>query len=322
MTLSGLQGSSKSEPNQGGIAVENFIATLAYLLIGMGLRRLPSFHRDTGLVLNGFVIHISLPAMVLLRVPQLTFSSDLLILALTPWFMLAVSWALVVAAARLFAWDRPTVGCLLLLAPLANTSFFGVPMVRAFFGDHAIPYALFYDQFGSFLALATYGSLVLALYGTGGVRPTIRAVAKKIVVFPPFLALLCALALHGVSWPPLLKPLLETLAATLVPVVMIAVGFQLTLRLNRAVLGQLSAGLLIKLVCAPLAAVLACRLFGLEGETVRVACLEAGMPPMVAAGALAIMANLSPPLAAAMVGVGVLLSFVTLPLLYQLLHLL
>ena len=302
--------------------MENFVATLAYLLIGMGLRRAPGFHRDTGLVLNAFVIHISLPAMILLRVPKLAFSSDLLILALMPWGMLAVSWALVVAASRLFAWDRPTTGCLLLLAPLANASFFGIPMVRAFFGDHAIPYALFYDQFGSFLALATYGSLILALYGTGAAKPTVTTVVKKIAVFPPFLALLCALLLHGVTFPALAQPLLETLAATLVPVVMIAVGFQLTLRLSRAVLGQLSVGLAIKLVAAPLTAFLACRLLGLGGETVQVAILEAGMPPMVAAGGLAIMVNLSPQLAAAMVGVGVLLSFVTLPLLYQLLQLL
>lgn len=70
---------------------------------------------------------------------------------------------------------------------------------------------------------------------------------------------------------------------------------------------------------APLLALLFCRVFGLNNLPSRVAILESGMPPMVSAGALAIMAGLSPELTAAMVGLGILLSFLTLPLLFQLL---
>lgn len=40
---------------------------------------------------------------------------------------------------------------------------------------------------------------------------------------------------------------------------------------------------------------------------------------MVSAGALAILADLSPPLTTALVGSGIIVSFVTLPLLYQVL---
>lgn len=299
--------------------MDNFIATLVYLLIGMGLRRIPGFHRDTGMVLNAFVIFISMPAMVMLKVPRLTFSADLLILTLMPWGTLALAALLVLAASRLCAWDRATTGCLLLLAPLLNASFLGIPMVRAFFGEQAIPYAVIYDQFGSFIALSTYGFLILAMYGADGSRPTIKTMLCKIVLFPPFVALVCALLLRGIPYPPLAGFILHSLAETLVPVVMVAVGFQLTLRLNRAMLGQLSTGLLIKLVAAPLAGLMACRLLGLDGEVVRVAIVEAGMPPMVAAGAMAMLANLAPRLAAALVGVGVVLSFATLPLLYRLL---
>ncbi|MCI5121744.1 MAG: AEC family transporter, partial [Candidatus Electrothrix sp. AUS4] len=105
----------------------------------------------------------------------------------------------------------------------------------------------------------------------------------------------------------------------LVPLVMIAVGFQLTLKLNKKVVSPLSIGLVIKLLIAPLTALLICKVSGLQGEAVQVAIFEAGMPPMVSAGALAILANLSPALTAALVGIGIILSFATLPLLYQLL---
>ncbi len=197
--------------------------------------------------------------------------------------------------------------------------FLGIPMVKAFFGENAIPFALLYDQLGSFLALATYGSFIIAVYGTEGSKPSLTTVVRKILLFPPFIALVLSFLLRGFAYPTAAVSLLKILASTLVPLVMIAVGFQLKLRLSREVTAQVCIGLSIKLIAAPAAALLLCKMAGLEGEAVNVSIFEAGMPPMVSAGALAILANLSPTLTAALVGIGIVLSFVTLPMLYQLL---
>ncbi len=299
--------------------MENFVVTITFLLIGMAIKRIPDFSNETGKVLNLFVIYLSLPALVLLKIPDLIFSENLLVPALMPWGMLLFSVAMILLMARLLRWDRATTGCLLLLIPLGNTSFLGIPMVQAFFGAQAIPYALLYDQLGSFLALATYGSLILALYGTERTAPTLKDVLKKVVSFPPFIALFLAFGMKSFPYPPIMISLLKILSSTLVPLVMIAVGFQLTLHLEKKVISQLCIGLSIKLIAAPVAALLLCKIVGLEGESVRVSIFEAGMPPMVSAGALAILANLSPALTAALVGAGIVLSFATLPVLYQLL---
>ncbi|MCI5196896.1 MAG: AEC family transporter [Candidatus Electrothrix sp. AW5] len=299
--------------------MENFIVTITFLLIGMLIKRLPNFPDDTGTALNLFVIYISLPALVLLKIPELTFSRELLVPAIMPWIMLLLSSALVLLLSKTLRWDRPTTGCLLLIIPLGNTSFLGIPMVQAFFGEGAVPYALVYDQLGTFLGLATYGSLILALYGTEESKPSIQSTIKKIITFPPFIALILAFALKSFAYPATMITLLKTMSATLIPLVMVAVGFQLTLKLSKDVVSQLSIGLGIKLIIAPLAALFLCNIFGLQGEVVQVSVFEAGMPPMVSAGALAILANLSPALTAALVGIGILLSFATLPALYQLL---
>ncbi|WP_339136623.1 MAG: AEC family transporter [Candidatus Electrothrix sp. GW3-4] len=299
--------------------MDNFIITITFLLIGMLIKRLPNFPDATGNVLNLFVIYISLPALVLLKIPELTFSQELLVPAIMPWTMLLFSAVLILILSKLFHWDRSTTGCLLLIIPLGNTSFLGIPMVKAFFGEGAIPYALIYDQLGSFLALATYGSFILAIYGSGGDKPSIQTAIKKIITFPPFIALILSVACKSFPYPDTMTNLLKTMSATLIPLVMVAVGFQLTLKLSKDVVSQLSIGLGIKLIIAPLVAVFLCKIFGLKGEAVQVSIFEAGMPPMVSAGALAILANLSPALTAALVGIGILLSFATLPLLYQLL---
>jgi len=299
--------------------MEDFVITITFLLIGMALKRIPDFPDETGNVLNLFVIYISLPALVFLKIPELVFSKNLLVPAFMPWGMLLFSCVIILILSRFLKWKRATTGCLLLLIPLGNTSFLGIPMVKAFFGENAIPYALLYDQLGSFLALATYGSLILALYGTGESKPTIKSVVKRVVSFPPFIALVLAFCLRAFPYPPITVGLLKILSSTLVPLVMIAVGFQLTLRLSREVTSQLCIGLSIKLIVAPVAALFLCKIAGLEGEVVQVSIFEAGMPPMVSAGALAILVNLSPALTAALVGIGIVLSFATLPILYQLL---
>ena len=298
--------------------MENFTIILAFLLIGMVLRRVPEFSDETGRILNLFVIYVSLPALVLINIPALDLSQNLLVPVIMPWAMLLLSVGIILALSKILQWRREVTGCFLLLIPLGNTSFLGIPMVEAFFGKELIPYALLYDQFGSFLALAIYGSLILAIYDEQS-QLNVKSVIKKIVLFPPFIALVLAFLLRPYTYPPVAVSLLETLAATLVPVVMIAVGFQLRFRLGREVTSQLGIGLGLKLVVTPLAALLFCKALDLEGDIVRVSIFEAGMPSMISAGALAIMANLSPALAAALVGFGIIFSFVTLPLLHQIL---
>jgi len=299
--------------------MENFIIIVSFLLIGMILRRIKSFPSDTGNVLNAFAIYLAIPAVVLLKIPTLHFSTELWVPAIMPWLMIALTCALVLAFSRLFKWNRSITGALMMVLPLGNTSFLGLPMVKAFFGDQAVPYLLIYDQIGTFLGLATFGTFILAYYGSHGGKPTVKSIGLKVVTFPPFIALLLALALRHITYPGAITRLLEMLAATIVPTVMVAVGFQLKLRLKRSLLSPLSLGLAIKMLLCPLAAILACQLLRLDGEIVKVSIFESAMPPMISAGALAIMAKLEPDLSAALVGFGLLLSFGTLPLLFHLL---
>jgi predicted permease len=297
--------------------MENFFVTTTCLLIGIIIRRIPKFPAETGNVLNLFVIYISLPALILLKIPDLPFDKNILFPAIMPWGMLLFSAALILILSKLLKWNKNTTGCLLLLIPLGNTSFLGVPMVEAFFGPKAVSYAVLYDQLGSFIALATYGSIIIAIYGKGESKPTLKSVFIKIFTFPPFIALICAFLLRAISYPAIALNILKLLSSTLIPVVMIAVGFQLTLSLNKEKISQLTIGLLIKLIIAPLTALLFCTLLGFDGVVVNVSIFESAMPPMVSAGALAILAGLSPKLTAALVGVGILLSFATLPLIFQ-----
>ena len=137
--------------------------------------------------------------------------------------------------------------------------------------------------------------------------------------FPAFIALIASVVLRPVAWPEAVSAMLRIVAASLVPVVMVAVGLQLKLRLQKENLLPFSSGVLLKLVAAPLCALFFCHLFGWQGLAAKVSVFEAGMPSMVTAAALASLAGLAPEFTAALVGYGILFSFVTLPVLFQLL---
>jgi len=299
--------------------MDNVLPFLILMAAGQVMRRLQFFPKDTALSLNLYVIYVALPALILIQVPKLSFTGDLLVPVLTPWMVVLFSGGLVWAASRLLSWPRDITGALLLMVPLGNTAFLGIPMVELFYGSEGIPFAILYDQFGSFLALSTYGTLIIALYGGGG-RPAWSMIARKIVLFPPFIALVAALLLRSSVLPDWLAAMLKMTAASLVPVVMVAIGFQLRLTMPSQELLPLTIGLVFRLLVTPLVFLLVCMVFRFSGMGTQISLFETAMPPMVAAGALASVAGLKPRLTAAMVGFGILLSFITLPVIHQLIR--
>ena len=254
---------------------------------------------------------MSSPA-VLIYVPRLQVDASLAGLIATPWLLAIATVALVALATRLFGFRRDEHAVLLLCVALGNTSFIGYPMVRALLGEDALPYAVVYDQFGTFVLLSTFGLYVLAKYG-GDAPPTARQILLRIAKFPPVWALLLGLTVMPEQPSAWIAAALQKLADALLPLVMLAVGLSIQLKLPRDEVKPLVSGLLLKLVVMPALALPLALGFGMQGAMLQVNVLESAMPTMITAGALAIAHNLAPRLAAALVGYGILLSLVTLP---------
>ncbi len=289
-----------------------FIVIALCLLSGLLLRRVKVFPENTSFVLNQYVIWVALPALIIYQVPRIELSFSALMPMAFAWGLLIISASFVWLVSQWMQWSNQTRCVLLLLVPLGNTSFVGIPMVNALLGESAIPFAILYDQFGSFLALASYGAIVLSVYC--GDKVSGSSIAKKVITFPPFIALAVAFVLAALKIDNSVLLPFKTIGYTLVPVVMVAVGFQWQLSLSKSVLSPMLMGLTIKLILAPLmafAVMQALQVDDLAGNTI---ILEAAMAPMISAGALAMSHQQNIKLASAMVGYGLLLSFFTVPL--------
>ena len=197
----------------------------------------------------------------------------------------------------------------MLLVPLGNTGFVGIPLIEAHLGAAAIPYVILYDQLGTFIALNTYGIAVACYYSA--TAPSVKKIVRNILTFPPFIALVFALLLSSLVYPLWLDAALERFSSTLVPVVMVAVGLQWRLKLSAEYLLPFLLGLLAILVISPAMAWLGMTLFGVKGLVAKVVILEAAMPAMISAGVLAISYQLAPRFVAALVGYSLLLGLMT-----------
>jgi predicted permease len=140
-------------------------------------------------------------------------------------------------------------------------------------------------------------------------------VIRKVITFAPFQALLLALILRPIEFPGGFEELLSRLGSTLAPLALVSVGYQLRLGDLKGRISALTLGLLFKLIVGPiLITFVLVKLLGTTGQITQVTIFEAAMAPQIGASIVAIEHKLDPPLVTLMVGIGIPLSFLTLPL--------
>jgi len=265
-----------------------------------------------------YVLQVALPAVIIAKISLVTFDADVVLPIAVAWSVMLVAIVWVLIASRLMNWSRSVAGALLLVGVLGNTSFLGIGMVESLLGSDHLASAIAYDQVGTFVGLALWGSFVASTYGAGesGWRPILNRLSR----FGPFLALLASLVFRFIELPEEAYSILNGVGKTVAPVAMCALGLRFTLSVDRTVRVPAICGLLAKMVIVPglvfLVAVVTASPHDLAWST---SILQSAAPPMVTAGVVAVGAGLSGELVAFMVGVGTLVAFVSLPILSLLL---
>ena len=291
----------------------------ACLAIGMSLRWAKRVPDNAHTTINAFIIHVSLPALTLLQVHSLKFDPGLIYAAAMPWLLFTTAALLFWAIGRMLLLPPATVGALAVVGGLGNTSFMGLPMIEAFYGPGGMPTGIVVDQLGTYLVLSTIGIMLICFYADGAV--TRRDIVQRIVTFPPLLALVAAALLMPLTYPAWVISLLARLGATLAPLALVSVGSQLRLGAWRGNLTAVALGVSYKLVVGPaMILLLYVGGLGLRGTATRITLFEAAMGPQIGGSIVAIQYGLNAPLISLVVGIGTVLSFLTLPLWWALLQ--
>jgi predicted permease len=112
----------------------------------------------------------------------------------------------------------------------------------------------------------------------------------------------------------MLEGVLAPIGATLTPLALFSVGLQFKFHPGQRQLGAAGWGLGWKLLLAPLACWAMGKAAGVGGLVLTVGVLQAAMAPMVSAAILADEYELEPALANTVLGAGIALSLLTVPL--------
>lgn len=287
----------------------NFIIIGLCILAGILFRKSKSLPKDAHKGINAWIIYIALPAVSFKYLPHIIWTTDLLFPALAPICVWLLGWLFITLYSRIRNMNKATSGGLKLTSSLSNTSFVGFPLIVAYFSEKELAIAIICDQV-TFMLLSTIG-VIVAIRSSQHQKLNPKVVLKKVLTFPPLIGCVLALTLPHFIDVSSLDPLFDKLAGTVGPLALFSIGLQLKFDGWFSELKHISFALLYKLILAPLVVLLVALVLGMHGMITKITIFEMAMPTLLTAGVVADQYNLNPKLSNLVVGIGILLSFIT-----------
>ncbi|MDR2854206.1 MAG: AEC family transporter [Prevotellaceae bacterium] len=281
------------------------------IAIGVVFSRLHIVPESAHKSVNAWVLYVALPALSLRFVPEIKFSSDLWLPVIAPFVVWGGSWLFV----HLYDYKkRLSVGsrtALFVICGLGNTGFIGIPMVTAYFGEAEVHHAVIFDQI-TFFIFATLGVItVMRATSEEAGHVNFYDVFRRLLRFPPLIASLVALVLPQFVDISFANSFFDKLVATMSPMALFSIGLQLRLGKLRQEWRLLTAGIAYKLILAPALVLILALVMGASGNLAKVSVFEAAMSSHITASILVSQSNLNPNYCSLVVGLGIVLGFIT-----------
>jgi malate permease and related proteins len=287
---------------------------------GLLLRRFKIVPADSYQTLNELLVNFFMPALILWQITELKFDSKFIFPILVAWIIFAAAFVFFILVGKWKKFPPKSVAALIITGGISSTSFLGFPIFEMLYGKEGLQIAILMSQAGSFLIGITLGVAVASWYSST-TTPSIKEIASNVLKFPPFIAFVAAIGLNisGIHFPVIVNDMLAKLSSPYLILALLSVGMQINLSAKDIEVKALTAGLLYKLVLAPLLIFLLYRfVFGQQSLIITISVMGAAIGPMNTAAVIAGKYNLNSKLASQMVAIGIPLS---LPVLY-IIHLL
>ena len=288
--------------------LEPIIPIAIYLLVGYIFKII---YQDNSKQLIDFIIYFSLPAIVFSKIYPLILDEKIFKLILMFVCFILFNLLLAYSIGKIMKLNKQLLATFVIIATFGNTSFIGFSYIDAFYGEEYIVYGLIYDLFGSFLLLVSIGMFIIT-WGKGK-KNSFTSLFKNIFLFPPVIMFILTVIVKNFEIPNFLLLTSQTLASTLVPIAMIAIGMKLELKNIFVKFHIVSTAMLIKMIIVPIIVIIGFKYFyGINETWVKVTIIEMAMPPMTMATVLIIKGGLDERVAINSLVLGVLLSLVTI----------
>ncbi|MCX7759825.1 MAG: AEC family transporter [Hydrogenothermaceae bacterium] len=297
---------------------ENLAAILFFFSLGYIFVRFRIFPTEYSKAFTDFIIKVGFPGLVFYNIYNLKPGSDVILILLAGYLIIFISLLISFYIGKWLKFDRKTLSSFMLVSSFGNTGFLGYPFVLSLYGEEGLRYAVIFDQLAMFLPIYLLAPLIVA-YGKEDKKFSIDI--KKILLFPPFIALFIAFILKPFTVPSIILNISQTLGKTVIPLILFSVGINLRFYHLKERLRDISFVITIKNFILPFILLgFICVAVGSVSLPWKVAVIETAMPPMVLASIFVIDADLDKDLAVSSVAAGILVSFFSVPFIYFLVN--
>jgi hypothetical protein len=204
--------------------------------------------------------------------------------------------------------ERTALVAIIVTTMFANTGNYGLPLVSFAFGEKALSYASVYFITTTFL-FYTVG-VVIASLGHMNFKEALLGLLKLPTLWAVLLAIL--LNMWGVQIPTPIDRAVQLASDGTIPLMLVLLGVQMTKVEFSANMRALQLSVFLRLLIAPVIALLLTALYGIQGFAHQASITQASMPSMVSTTVLAEEYHLDSKLIATVVFVSTLLSPLTL----------
>ncbi len=287
----------------------NFLLIFICIISGILIRQFSNIPKDAHKGINIWILYIALPSVSFKYIPYIDWDFKLLIPILTPIIVWLGSYLFVSIYCYIRKISKINRATLILTCGLSNTSFLGFPLVSAYFGENNLSTAIIIDQI-NFMVFSSLG-LIIALKATDTESLNISFIIKKIIKFPPFIGFILSLILPNFIDISPLNYLFDKLSGTVSPLALFSIGLQLNFYQWKAEINNISFAIFYKLIIAPLLVYLFVINFQINGIIANISVFESAMPSLVSSSILIDEYNLNFNLANLIIGIGIILSFIT-----------
>lgn len=287
------------------------VSLLLFFLLGISWQFAFPDKRFIYKKINRFILYISLPAIVLSKIPFIALNKTVLIPVGAAWLLFLGCIIFAYLMKRFLGYSNRTFACIVLCCGLGNTSFVGYPVLTYLYGAESLQYAIFVDQPGSFLIMSTLGIFMATYFSSGKLNWT--KISKQLLTFPPFLVFIFSLFVPAKLLQAPILQVLNFIGGWMVPLALLSLGMQFQFKISHIPVKPFFTGIIYKLILGPLLIyILIFFVLKKHGMMAEVSVLECAMPPMITSSILAGNFGLDEELAAVFPTMGILISIITL----------
>lgn len=285
------------------------LSSLILISIGFAAKSFRLLKAGDAEVLNKLIVYLFLPALIFDAFRGAEIPVSFFMISAAALSIGVVSLGIAYAVGKIANIKNGILGGVLLVSSVGNTGYLGYPLTQAILGSENLIRAVFYDIFGTVVFIFTVGLYIAETYGSGEKINKFR----EIVTFPPLIALGIGYLARDLSLPGFITDLISLLAVATIPLIMISIGLSLTGERPGKFLKPILVVSFIKLFMAPVAAVVAGKMIGLDQTSFKVLVLEASMPIAMLTSIIALKFGLRADFVSTAILTTTVLSLITVP---------